>query len=326
MSSYHLQEYFYYTRLERNAAITLFLLCLAFFFAPLIYPLLLPPKPSFDFSEIKAMAAALEAKRTAQEDEKPVYQYGEERRENEPTVAVELFHFDPNEIGKEDWVRLGVPLRTAQTILNYRSKGGKFFKKDDLRKVYGLREEDFERLEPYIKISSEKPGWASRENEFDQQSDKPRYTEQNEHERSSYVSKREAVQVSIDINKATQEEWQQLSGIGPSFSKRIVNFREKLGGFATVEQVGEVFGLPDSTFKKILPYLKPSPVFKQISLNTATLDELKSHPYINNLQATILFNYRQQHGAFQNMEALKKAAVGFKENDWEKLEPYLLLD
>jgi competence ComEA-like helix-hairpin-helix protein len=328
MSSYPLQEYFYYTRLERNAALTLMMLCLAFFMAPAAYPLFLPPKPSVDFSEIKALAASLEAKQMAVQDERTAYPSYEKRVESGPAVSIELFPFDPNEIEKEDWVRLGVSPRTAQTILNYRTKGGKFFKKEDLRRVYGLREEDYLRLAPYIRISAspEKPAWASRENDFYNKSTRPENNEQPEHERGSYVSKKEAVPVVVDVNKATPEEWQQLRGIGPAFSKRIVNFREKLGGFATLEQVGEVYGLPDTTFQKILPYLALSPIYRKINLNAATLDELKSHPCINFLQATILFNYRQQHGAFKSLEAVKKAAVGMKENEWKKLEPYLSLD
>ncbi|MEK7256097.1 MAG: helix-hairpin-helix domain-containing protein, partial [Bacteroidota bacterium] len=115
----------------------------------------------------------------------------------------------------------------------------------------------------------------------------------------------------------------KLKGIGTFYAKRIVNFREKLGGFYSIQQVGETFGLPDSTFQKIQPLLQASPVFRKIKVNAATLEELKSHPYFSNFQATVLFNYRQQHGNFTNLESLKKIAAAFKDSDWERLEPYL---
>ncbi|MEZ4958197.1 MAG: helix-hairpin-helix domain-containing protein [Saprospiraceae bacterium] len=325
MSSYHLQEYFYYTRLERNAAMTLLVLCITFFILPVFYPLLLSPKPTYDFTEIKAAAVALSAREMAVGD-KPAFEY--QRREAQAQArAIELFHFDPNVLEKEDWLRLGIAPRTAQTILNYRSKGGKFFKKEDLLKVYGFREEDYERLEGYVQINMDKPAYTDRSGDEGQTvaSNPMEHKNGTEHERYSHVPK-EAPPAFIDINSATPAEWQQLRGIGPAFSKRIVNFREKLGGFATVEQVGETYGFPDSTFQKILPFLQPSPVFRKINLNTATLDELKNHPYISPLQATILFNYRQQHGAFQSLDAVKKAGVGFKESDWKRLEPYLALE
>ena len=180
-------------------------------------------------------------------------------------------------------------------------------------------------LAPYIRISQQdnwKPFAGRRYDE------RPSPTHNDFTEKAGYVpfEKKEKPVVVVDVNLATEEEWQQLKGIGPGYSKRIVNFREKLGGFATVELVGETFGLPDSVFQQIRPYLQPSPVFRKLNVNTAGTEELKSHPFISSLQATVLVNYHKQHGAFADFNALKKMGPPFKEEDWQRLEVYLVFD
>src|SRR5690606_25983918 len=68
--------------------------------------------------------------------------------ENRNSVKHELFPFDPNELDSAGWRRLGLREKTVKTILNYRSKGGRFRKPEDLSRVYGLIQEDYERLRP----------------------------------------------------------------------------------------------------------------------------------------------------------------------------------
>ncbi|HFA49809.1 MAG TPA: hypothetical protein ENJ95_12440, partial [Bacteroidetes bacterium] len=243
--------------------------------------------------------------------------------------------FDPNTATKEELIRLGILPRTANTLLNYRSKGGRFFKKEDLKKVYGFRKEDYNRLEEWIVVNNEKTQreWDNKKSKSEKP--KPSFAGNNSKktptggaDKKSFYPKKEYPKKEytppmIDINKTTAEDWQKLRGIGPAYSKRIVNFRDKLGGFVSVEQVGTTYNLPDSTFQKIKPYLTLSPVFRKIKVNQLDLKGLKSHPYISSYQATILFNYRKQHGDFTDMESLKKIKAGFKEEDWKRLEGYL---
>jgi competence ComEA-like helix-hairpin-helix protein len=233
---------------------------------------------------------------------------------------IRYFYFDPNTATKEDFILLGLSPKVSQTILNYRAKGGKFYKKEDLKKLYTLRQEDYTRLEAWVQITSlPVAGTASgqAENEANARLASEKSTSPSLH----FPSKEKKMPVAVDINRATTEEWQQLKGVGPAFSRRIINFREKLGGFYSVEQVGETYGLPDSTFQQILPQLQASPVFRKINVNSATLELLKTHPYISHLQATTLLNYRQQHGSLTGIESLKKIKV-FSEQDIARLEPY----
>ena len=164
----------------------------------------------------------------------------------------ERFPFDPNAATASEWQRLGLSQRTTRTILNYRSKGGRFYKPEDLKKIWGLDPAFFESVKDYIRIPEPPSRW--------QQNSEKTFT------------RPERKIADVDINTADSAAWRQLPGIGPAYSARIVKFREKLGGFHSIEQVSETYGLPDSTFEKIKSHLKLSPGgMREININTAIL-------------------------------------------------------
>jgi competence protein ComEA len=129
----------------------------------------------------------------------------------------------------------------------------------------------------------------------------------------------------VDINTADTTEFIKLPGIGNKLSNRIITFRDKLGGFYSIDQVGETFGLPDSTFQKIRPSLTLiNKELKQVNINTATLDELKIHPYIRYQLANAIIQYRTQHGNFSSVNDLNKVML-FNEELYNKVSPYLTI-
>ena len=98
-----------------------------------------------------------------------------------------------------------------------------------------------------------------------------------------------------------------LPGIGSKLANRIIGFREKLGGFYSVDQIAEVYGVSDSVFQQIKPRLRcDSAIIKKININTAGIDELKAHPYIKYQVGNAVIQYRLQHGSFQNEDDLKR--------------------
>jgi DNA uptake protein ComE-like DNA-binding protein len=128
----------------------------------------------------------------------------------------------------------------------------------------------------------------------------------------------------IDINQADTTLFIALPGIGSKLAARIIAFRSKLGGFYSVEQIGEIYGLQDSVFQKIKPLLKcNSNDIKKININMITVDELKSHPYIRYYIANNIIAYRDQHGPFQNKEEIKKV-VTVTDEVYNKVSPYLV--
>ncbi|RMG79523.1 MAG: helix-hairpin-helix domain-containing protein [Bacteroidetes bacterium] len=245
------------------------------------------------------------------------------RTASAPQPEIELFPFDPNHASKETLMRLGLSGKVSQTLVNYRKKGGRFYKKEDLRRVYGLRAEDYERLEPYIALENVKPKRTNTPpavaHETEIKPESPTLPPQ----RAMTVALETAEPVEIDVNVATAEEWQRLRGIGPYFAERIVRFREALGGFASIEQIAETYNLPDTVFQSIRPHLVLSPVRQTIDINFASPQQLKDHPYITYKQANVLANYRRFHGPFRSPDDLKKVGGPLRPEDVDRLVPYL---
>ena len=219
----------------------------------------------------------------------------------------DLFPFDPNTAGFDDWQRLGLNEKTSKTILKYVSKGGKFYKPEDLQKIWGMPEGFYDRVKDYIQITSVTRNYPA-----------------NNYESKPFVREEKKV-VIVNINVGDTADFIALPGIGSKLSARIIAFREKLGGFYSVEQVGETYGLPDSTFQKIKGRLQiDGNGITKINVNTATKDELKVHPYIRWNLANAIVEYRNQHGAFKSLEELKNIVL-IDEVMYTKIAHYLSL-
>jgi competence ComEA-like helix-hairpin-helix protein len=212
--------------------------------------------------------------------------------------APRMVDFDPNTASAADLGSLGIPERVIRSILNYREKGGRYRKKEDLKKIYSLAEAEYLRIEPYINIAGSTDTADAR---------------------PAFVQKA----ISIDINTATAAEWQTLNGIGPAYAAKIVRFRELLGGFASINQVAETRQLPDSTFQKIAPYLKASSIVRPIHINDASAEILAAHPYIDRKSALAIVAWRTQNGPFSGEEDLKKL-YALSAETIVKIRPYIL--
>ncbi|MBX2888560.1 MAG: helix-hairpin-helix domain-containing protein [Ferruginibacter sp.] len=224
-------------------------------------------------------------------------------KENTETREATLFFFDPNTLDETGWINLGVKPFIVRNIEKYRQKGGRFKSNTDLKKIYGLTEEEVIRLQPFVQIKSE----LNTKMEVRGGQD-------------NFLQKR------IDVNAADSAEWESLPGIGAKLSVRIINFRTRLGGFNTVNQVGETYGLPDSVFQKIKPRLTidAKDKLRLIDINTADVNELKQHPYIRYANAQLIVAFRNQHGLFKHIEDLKKI-IGLDSGFVEKVGPYFKL-
>ncbi len=226
---------------------------------------------------------------------------------NKAYIQAEVFYFDPNSTSAADWKRLGIRDKTIETIQKYLSKGGRFYKKEDIGKIWGLNKVEVQRLLPYVKIRTDIFSKPAAKNEY----------KKIEYKRAG---NRPLV---VDINKGDTAAFIALPGIGSKLSTRIVHFREKLGGFHRVEQVGETFGLHDSTFQKIKGYLEINdPTLRHININNATVDEMKAHPYIRFVLAKAIVQYRTQHGNYMAVDDIKKIMT-VTEDVFNKMAPYL---
>ncbi|RYY84811.1 MAG: hypothetical protein EOO15_18485, partial [Chitinophagaceae bacterium] len=217
-----------------------------------------------------------------------------------------LFEFDPNQLDAAGWSRLGLPARTIATILKYRERGGRFRRPEDLGKIWSLPPGFVERVLPSVRIApaAEGPGGGQRYPPFTRETRTP---------------------VLLSINEADSVAWEGLPGIGAKLAGRIIRYRERLGGFVSVDQVGETWGLPDSTFRQIRTRLElksSGQAIRKFNLNNATRDELKVHPYIRWNLANTLVEYRERHGSYRSTDDLRKVLL-LPDSLLQKILPYI---
>jgi len=296
-----------FTKKERNGILLLTGIILVLILLPRTYPLFTPAPPAADTAFQRAIASLqVIDSNNAEKKEYETYSPRSYNNTGEATTSGELFAFDPNTLSPEGWKKLGLRDKTITTIQKYISKGGRFRSPEDIHKVWGLRPGEADRLQPYVRIAS--AGTAGHP-EFASPA-KPVYT------------RLVRAPVNVDINQADTTAFIALPGIGSKLAGRIITFRDKLGGFYSTSQVGEVFGLADSVFQKIKPYLQLTGHVKQVNINTATLEEMKQHPYIRYQLANAIVQYRQQHGVFAEPSGIRNIMM-VTEDIYRKLLPYI---
>ena len=310
-------NYFNFTRKERNGTIFLLLIIFLLIAIPFIYPLVFREKIintrniQDELIDLKTKQKDSVKKYYTQKFDKDNYhdhyQHSEKKFHAE-LVKGELFYFDPNTLSSDGWKKLGIRDKTINTIQNFITKGGKFRQPEDIKKIWGLHEEEVQRLIPFIRIA---------ENVFITEPVKQITT-------SNKYPQKKSMEMT-DINLADTNTWMRLPGIGTKLSSRIINFRDKLGGFYSIEQVAETFGLPDSVFQKIRPALVlHDKNLKLININTASIDELKQHPYIRYNLANLIVQYRTQHGNFKSISEIRQIML-IDDELYKKLSPYLIV-
>ena len=280
-----------------------------------IYPLIIEDEPIANADITSATDSLLVKQNDYPQKNSPNNDYNSDEgyqaypKENyNNTFSGTMFYFDPNTLAAEGWQKLGIKDKTIASMQKYISKGGRFKEPDDLRKVWGLRDDEKERLIPYVRIA------AVAEQKYTNN-----YTP---YEKKTYEKK---VVPPVDINAGDSAAFDALPGIGGGYSKRIINFRNRLGGFYKVEQIAETFGLPDSVYQKIKPLLKISEDnVKKLNINTAKEEELKAHPYIRWQLAKVITEYKKQHGDFKTLKDLRKIMT-IDEETYNKISPYLTI-
>ncbi|MCX6208321.1 MAG: helix-hairpin-helix domain-containing protein, partial [Bacteroidetes bacterium] len=229
--------------------------------------------------------------------------YATNKKEAE-NYTLNPFEFDPNTIDETSFQKLGLSPKIIKTILNYRSKGGKFYKPDDFRKIWGLKQEDADVLVPYITIATPSNNRFGNKVDYKNKSITP---------------------TKIDINTATVNDFRQLPAVG-NLAYKIVKYRDKLGGFLSINQIRETYDLTDSIYNAMLPYLTLQTIaINKLNINTATDFELGGHPYISKEIAKAIVIYRTQHGNYNSVNDLKKI-IFIKKEVVDKIAPYLTVD
>ena len=286
-----LRKFLSFNKGERIAIITILAVVLLLVLACVLHR----PRVSLDEASLRNLDSLLALRNAAIEEQQ------QNATQNVVQQVIELtpFPFNPNTMTEEEGKRIGLTDRQIRNIINYRDKGGKFYSKSDLAKLNTISEEDFAQLEPFIVL----PEVARRTTSNAYTEKKP--TQQEE----AKPEEKKAIPI-VDLNTVDSLTLVELPQIGPYTALRIIEFRDKLGGFVDKEQLRDVKGMDEARFSAIEPYINLGEAeTRKIDINRADFKTLVHHPYLNYEQVKRIFNQREKRGMIKNwaqLEALIK--------------------
>lgn len=301
-----LTSYFSFSKKELNGILVLLFLVSLILAFPFCYRVFDKPE-QYDLTQFQEEIALFKASAI-------------ERRKNYTSVKEQIedrihsphyFKFDPNSVSSSEWYRLGLSQKQIRIVKNYLNKGGKFYRREDLKKIYSITEAQFNALEPYIQISQGK-SYPSEDRKLAVPKD--------------FVRKVEKTTIMVELNTADSAILDQIRGIGPAFASRIIRFRNRLGGFHSKEQMKEVYGMDSLRYSQLENQIVVNASsINRLNLNKATFEELRNHPYLNFKQINAIIQYRKQHGNYNSSDDLKKVLI-LNEEIIRKIVPYLSFD
>lgn len=228
----------------------------------------------------------------------------------EEFVSPVLAPFNPNTADSATFRQLGLPAWMARNILRYREKGGVFRRAEDFRKIYGLTEEQYNTLQPYIRI----PATDSTDHRpslflAGQRKDSLQQARPLKYERGTLV----------DLNRADTTELKKIPGIGSGIARLISGYRQQLGGFYSLSQLEDI----DLDYHQLTDWFRiDTTAIRRIPVNRASVDRLRRHPYLNFYQAKVLIEYRRKHGPLKSLKPFVLYEE-FTQEDLERIGHYL---
>lgn len=292
-------NFFHFNKQERNGVFVLCIIIAMLFGVRLLMPLV-----NNDSNSVQFITIAPSEKHV--KEEISLYENEVKNTNSEIKTSNQRFVFNPNTVSEEDAQKLGMSKKLSATLINFRNKGGKFFKPEDLKKLYGLPPQLFEELESYILIPNSK-------SEFKRDTVYPT---------ARVYEKKVSAKTVVEINTADSLSIVYLKGIGPGFTKRIMKYRTMLGGFHSVNQLKEVYGMTDSTFMLLSSQIKLDPnSISKIPINAVDFNSLRKHPYFNFQTAQAVVNFRLKHGRLTE-QSFRDLGV-FSDEKLRLILPYL---
>jgi DNA uptake protein ComE-like DNA-binding protein len=302
MPKFSLQNYFGFNKKQRNGLFVLMLVSFSLLVIRLVYPYFIKR------DDIVILNLPMEERRLdsaiAHAPKKPyTNSYSKE------TTTSKLFNFDPNTVSLEQLIALGFKEKNAAIFVKFRNRGFIFKKKEDLKKVYGISDYLYTKLEPYIVIG----GLAKNVPESI-----------NENAPLEIPAKAKTVTVTkVELNGADSLTLVGLPGIGPVFAKRIIKYRNILGGYISIDQLKEVYGFTEEVFNKTHSnFTVDASGIKKINLNTDDFKTINRHPYLGYEMAKLICNQRRA----KPITAADLEGMMIKPELYQKLLPYLVFD
>lgn len=253
-------------------------------------------EPVISFSEFKKIEEVLENKK-----HKNIY-----RKKNRKSKFSKLDKkVDPNLLKKEDWMRLGLSEKQTDIVLKFSERGLR--SNDDLKKIFVFPGELLKLIEDslvYPEIIENK--WNDF-NSFNKED----------------ADKEAEVFISVDINLADSVILKTIPGIGPFYAGKIVEHRNKLGGYLSLSQLTEIWNFDDEKLESIREYTILSKVeTAKLNINQASVKELAHHPYITYKVANSIVQMRKVNGDYHNKEEILRSKL-IDRKLYEKLQSYI---
>ncbi len=299
------KDFFYYTKSQRRAVIALLMLIALLLAGIWVLPEVSSPSLVKDSSKdsvaLKGFEMEMQKKRYSQKKPtNPVV----------PEIQSELFPFDPNVADSIELSSLGLSSYVVRNVMKYRLKGGRFRTPESFARVYGLTEEQFNVLKPYIRIG---------------RTDKPK-PKKMDTMATVVVPERKVFKYPegtlVDVNVADTAELKKIPGIGSGIAKAIVAYRSRLGGFYSLSQLEEI----NYVTPELLKWFKlEGGTIRKLDINRLGLDKLRSHPYLNFYQAKVIIEHRRKRGEIKSLSQLSLYEE-FTEKDLIRLSAYVSFD
>ena len=200
-----------------------------------------------------------------------------------------IYPFNPNFIDDHKGYFLKMKVEEIDKLLAFRKLDKYVNSAKEFQQITGVSDEWLAEYSPYFKF----PDWTQKK--------------QNTSLNDNYVSKIETISIK-DINKATLDDLMLIKGIGPAYAERILNEREKYGGFVHIDQVNYIYNLPPDVISSLKKYFRigTKPIINKINVNTASREELSKIPYISYQLSREILIYRSKSDNLLKIEDMKK--------------------
>lgn len=309
-----IKDFFSWSKKERIGVIALTALLLTLFILNLFFDRLFTIQlDNWKADSLNYYSKILDSLEIEVASKQPLVQHKKYSNRVNKNQDIKYHHFNPNKINKQEWVNFGFTEKQAQSILNYKKAINGFKTKDDLSRCFVIDSIKMNQLRPYIHIDS-----SLIQKEKIDNSKMIKYE-------SNYVKKIIAPEnrVLVELNEADSLKLITISGIGPYFSNKIIEYRNHLGGYFKKEQLLEIWNFDSARFQMVSDQIiiEPELIIK-ININLAEIDLLKSHPYIRWSLANAIVKYRVQHGNYSSVEDVKSVVL-MTDSIFKKLSPYL---
>ncbi len=224
-----------------------------------------------------------------------------------------LYPFNPNFITDYKGYTLGMTNGEIDRLLKYRKEGKWINSAADFKRVTEVSDSLLNELSPYFKF----PDWVT--------NPKPKSNFSNNGTDKGFAEKPYAQK--IDLNKATEEQLQQVSGIGEALSKRIVSYREKLGGFSNDIELNSVYGLNPEVVQRTLNLftVKTPREITKINVNKASASDIATIPGISFEMARKIWEFRRLREKISTIQELDKIE-GMTERKLQLIQLYLSVE